>query len=69
MGTLLGNTIGTGPVIDILGDEPASEAELKSLRKSCVRGTPYGSPDWVIETAKKLGLDSTLRSPGRPKKR
>ncbi len=50
-------------------NEPASEAELKSLRKSCVRGTPYGSPDWVIETAKKLGLESTLRSPGRPKKR
>ena len=50
-------------------NEPASEAELKALRRSCVRGTPYGSPDWVIETANQLGLESTLRLPGRPKKR
>ena len=50
-------------------NQPASEAELKALRKSSVRGTPYGSPDWVIQTAKKLGLESTLRLPGRPKKR
>ena len=45
-------------------NEPASEAELKALRRSCVRGTPYGSPDWVIETANQLGMESTLRLPG-----
>ena len=49
-------------------NEPASESELAAIRKSCVRGTPYGSPDWTSKTAKKLGLESTLRPPGRPKK-
>lgn len=50
-------------------NEPASEAELAALRRSCVRGTPYGSHDWVEKTASNLGLEATLRSPGRPKKR
>ena len=49
-------------------NKPASEAELAAIRKSCVRGTPYGSPDWISKTARKLGLESTLRKPGRPKK-
>ncbi len=49
-------------------NEPISESELAAIRKSCVRGTPYGSPDWIATTAKKLGLESTLRPPGRPKK-
>jgi hypothetical protein len=31
------------------------------------RGSPFGGADWVAQTAKKLGLESTLRSPGRPK--
>lgn len=50
-------------------NEPASEEELKALRRSCVRGAPYGSEEWIQKTAKKLGLESTLRQPGRPKKR
>ena len=50
-------------------NEPASEAELAALRRSCIRGTPYGSHDWVEKTASTLGLEATLRSPGRPKKR
>ena len=49
-------------------NKPASESELAAIRKSCVRGTPYGSPDWISKTASKLGLESTLRKPGRPKK-
>ena len=49
-------------------NEPATESELTALRQSCVRGTPYGSSDWVEKTAIKLGLEATLRSPGRPKK-
>ena len=49
-------------------NEPASEKELEALRQSCVRGTPYGSSDWVQKTAKKLGLESSLRKRGRPKK-
>jgi len=50
-------------------NEPATEAELTALRQSCVRGTPYGSADWIKTTARRLGLEATLRPPGRPKKR
>jgi len=49
-------------------NEPASSAELEAIRRSCVRGAPYGSQDWTAKTAKKLGLESTLRRPGRPQK-
>jgi putative transposase len=48
-------------------NQAETEAELAALRRSCRRGTPYGSPDWVARTCKKLGLESTLRRPGRPK--
>ncbi len=50
-------------------NKPASESELGALRHSVVRGTPYGSTAWIESTARKLGLDPTLRKPGRPKKR
>ena len=49
-------------------NEPASEKELKALRHSCVRGTPYGSEKWTNETATRLGLESKMRRLGRPKK-
>lgn len=49
-------------------NEPEMEAELRAIRRSCKRGTPYGSPDWVKKTAKELGLEATIRPPGRPKK-
>jgi putative transposase len=50
-------------------NEPASESELAALRRSVSRGTPYGSSEWSESTARKLGLEATLRQPGRPKKR
>ena len=50
-------------------NQPASEAELAALRRSVVRGAPYGSTSWIESTASKLGLQATLRKPGRPKKR
>ena len=49
-------------------NEPASDSELDAIRRSCRRGSPYGSAEWVKQTAKQLGLESTLRCPGRPKK-
>ncbi|TWT77573.1 Transposase IS200 like protein [Posidoniimonas polymericola] len=49
-------------------NQPASDAELAAIRRSSQRGSPYGPAPWVGQTAKKLGLESTLRSPGRPKK-
>ncbi len=50
-------------------NEPVSQSELAALRKSCVRGVPYGSAKWVEKTAVRLGLEASLRTPGRPKKR
>ncbi len=49
-------------------NRPETEAELKALRHSVQRGTPYGSVAWVSDTAAQLGLESTLRSRGRPRK-
>jgi putative transposase len=42
---------------------------LESLRESVNGGKPYGSEQWVVRTARRLGLEFTLRSPGRPPKR
>jgi len=49
-------------------NDPATDAELESLRRSCIGGTPYGSTEWVKITARNLGLEATMRRPGRPKK-
>ncbi len=43
------------------------EAELAALRRSAVRGTPFGQESWQKRTAKRLGLESTLRARGRPR--
>jgi putative transposase len=45
-----------------------SEAEVEAIRRSLRRGRPLGQSDWVEQTAKRLGLESTLRDRGRPKK-
>ena len=45
-----------------------TEAELAALRRSVARGTPFGSPSWTERTARRLGLEYTLRSRGRPRK-
>lgn len=42
--------------------------QLDQLRESVQRGRPLGEADWVASTAKRLGLEHTLRSPGRPKR-
>jgi putative transposase len=46
---------------------PHTELELQALRRSVVRGIPYGHPHWVERTVKLLGLESTLNSSGRPR--
>ena len=45
-----------------------SPGELDGLRQSVNRGIPFGSPIWVTRTVKRLGLESSLRSRGRPRK-
>lgn len=48
--------------------EPVTEAELARVRQSVERGQPFGGELWVRQTAKTLGLEATLRPPGRPRK-
>jgi hypothetical protein len=40
--------------------------ELERLRSSAQRGQPYGNESWQVRIAKRLGLESTLRTRGRP---
>ncbi len=49
-------------------NEPATAAEAERIRKSVERGTPYGAEEWQERIAHQLGLESTLRPRGRPKK-
>jgi putative transposase len=51
-----------------LVNEPQSEAELEAIRRSVVKGRPYGREAWAKQTAAELGLESTFRSRGRPKR-
>jgi putative transposase len=45
-----------------------TKGELESLRRSVKRGQPFGSESWCERIIKRLGLESTIRTPGRPKK-
>jgi putative transposase len=48
--------------------QPQTEAESAALRQSVLRGAPFGGASWTADTARRLGLESTLRLRGRPKK-
>lgn len=50
-------------------NEVVSESELVALRQSSQRGKPYGSEAWCQQTARLLGLESTLRRRGRQPRR
>ena len=49
-------------------NQPQGEAELEAVRRCVHRGCPLGSAEWTVRTAKQLGLESTLRPRGRPRK-
>ena len=49
-------------------DTPSSTAEIDAVRRSVARGSPFGSGPWQQVTAEGLGLSSTLRPRGRPRK-
>jgi len=65
--------LSTGP-LDLPADwvrrvnVPQAEAELAALRRCVQRGQPYGEEAWAKRVAKRLGLESTLRPRGRPRK-
>ena len=51
-----------------LVDKPLTAGELDAARRSVQRGQPLGEAAWVHRTAARLGLASTLRPRGRPRK-
>ena len=48
---------------------PMTDAEVAALRHSVNRGTPFGEEGWARRTAKRLGLEASLRPRGRPRSR
>ena len=51
-----------------LVNRPQRQKELEALRRCVARGRPFGGEVWVGRTARRLGLLSTLRPRGRPRK-
>ena len=49
-------------------NRPQNEKEIKAIRNSVKKGCPYGSKEFVSQSAVRLKLEHTLRSRGRPKK-
>jgi putative transposase len=47
---------------------PQDEAELAAIRRCVQRGQPFGDENWTKRTVIKLGLETTLRPRGRPRK-
>jgi putative transposase len=43
-------------------------AEVEPILRAITRNQPFGPPDWQASIAKRLGLESTLRPIGRPRK-
>jgi putative transposase len=43
-------------------------AEEEAVRRCIRRGRPYGREEWVAAVVKGLGLEATMRPPGRPRK-
>jgi putative transposase len=49
-------------------NNPLTEDELEAIRQSVNRQSPYGEVFWQSETCQRLGLETTLRRRGRPRK-
>jgi len=47
---------------------PQTEAELAAVRRAVNRGCPFGETSWSERMVARLGLESTLRPQGRPRK-
>jgi putative transposase len=47
---------------------PLSRLEEEAMLRCIRRSQPFGAPQWQSETASRLGLESTFRPRGRPKK-
>jgi putative transposase len=66
-------TIAEGPVprgkkwLELV-QQPLTAEELALVRHSVIRGTPLGDAKWQKRIVAKLGLQSTMRPRGRPRK-
>ena len=49
-------------------NSPMTQAEHEAMSLCISRGQPYGEEKWKKRIAKRLGLESTLRPRGRPRK-
>ena len=49
-------------------NKPLTDDERDTMQRCIARGQPYGEDNWKSKTAKKLGIESSLRPRGRPKK-
>jgi REP-associated tyrosine transposase len=50
-------------------NRPETQGEFDDLRVAIRRGRPFGSTEWTLRVAKELGIESTLRPRGRPRKK
>ncbi|MCE9556286.1 MAG: hypothetical protein K8T91_23295 [Planctomycetes bacterium] len=46
-----------------------TKGEVEAVRRSIARGAPLGDERWSERTADRLGLESSLRPRGRPRKK
>jgi len=46
----------------------ATVRELETVRECVRRDRPFGAADWVVDTARALGLEYSLHSQGRPRR-
>jgi len=51
-----------------LVNQPETDEELQKVRESVKKGRPFGAEHWQWQIAAALGLESSFRRPGRPKK-
>ena len=49
-------------------NQPATESEFLALQGCIQRGNPFGSEPWSRHKIKLLGLESTVKPRGRPRK-
>jgi REP-associated tyrosine transposase len=49
-------------------NQPTTESELERVQQSVNRGAPFGGQPWQMSICEKLGLESTVRAKGRPRK-
>ncbi|MCC7086050.1 MAG: transposase [Pirellulales bacterium] len=48
-------------------NNPEPEAELAAIRRSVVRGQPFGGEQWTKRVTRLMGLEHTFRPRGRPR--